>query len=144
MNAALDLIDHGHQGVAVDGRPRLDPQAGIGQQHDRNWLGQMAAVLAQESDDLLARKRDLLEGEVCRIDEQNNLDRRVGLYADSIEGVEGENLARLVVVHDLEVRRFEAEDRLAPCVGDKDIEMDAGLRGRSAWMPRVPAGWRER
>ena len=75
----------------------------------------------QKGRDLFTLVRDVCDGVVDGVDEENDLRGRIG---GSLGFVEGENLLRLAVVKYGEVRLGKAGDWLAGTFGDGDVERD--------------------
>ena len=82
---------------------------------------------AEEGGDLVTFVRDVRDGVVDGVDEENDL--RGGIGDRSLDCVEGENLLGLAVVEDCEVRLAKGGDDFAGVVGDGDVERDGGGSG---------------
>jgi hypothetical protein len=113
--------------VAIAGGLFETPGAAFRDAVDGDRLAKMAAVLAKKALYLLALKLRPATGNSKRIEEKDDLDAMIGPGCASIEGMESENRVGLAVVEDSEVGLQQAGDRIAPLVGDQDIELDDSL-----------------
>src|ERR1700679_2027520 len=96
----------------------------------------MAAVLFEETREAKFLVLNLL-GRVLRvIDHQNQFQPGIGPHSGWVEGVEGKNVCRMVVVKQREAARVEAGNGRSGWIADDDIELEAAF----GWQGRLRAG----
>ena len=64
-------------------------------------------ISAQEPSDLRSSERDLLKCRIELVDEEDDFDWRIGPCFSGVDGLEGENRARVVVVEQAEILERE-------------------------------------
>jgi len=89
----------------IGGGTGLNPQSGIGKQKNRDGAGRGGRRSGAGISPLPGGKETCWKGRLAVSEDQDDLDRRVGLDGDSVEGAEGEDLARAVLRQQLESRQ---------------------------------------
>src|SRR5258705_197834 len=95
----------------------------------------MSAILPEKLFDLRALECHVVQRVVGRVEQQDDLDRRIAtrkLGSRSIDGLEGTYLLRFVVVEQGKIPLLKAGDGLPRSIGHQDIEFDL-----ARWSVRI-------
>jgi hypothetical protein len=87
----------------------------------------MPAVLAQEPFDFIPLIGSQRGRQADRIDEQNELNRRIGVGRNPIERVKGENLVRLPVVEQSKIAGPKSGYGLSRLIRYHNVQLDQSL-----------------
>jgi len=98
----------------------------FGKDHQRQRLRQMSAILTKKLFNLIALKCDVVQRVVGRVDQQDDLGRRLGsaLAIRSVERAEETYRLRFLVIEQGEIALLETSDRPPRSIRHHDIQLD--------------------
>jgi hypothetical protein len=121
-----------HQRVAVDGGRAGLPEAAVIEDEDGKGLGELTAILAEESIEQVVLEALQFFGDLKRVEKQRDGDRRVGRKGDAV-CVKGDDLRGLTVVEKGKVGGAEPGYGTPRRVGNHDVEaQEAFGRGKGS------------